>query len=326
MSRSTRTRPSTSVRLPRRRFLQSALRLTGVAGVASLGVWLPPSRARAQSSGVAITAEDLGGLTLLQGAGSNVLAMRGDEGALMVDGGLAENADALLRAVYAATGNDRIRLLIDTHWHPEQTGANEAVGRMGGTILAHEVTRLYLSEAWYAMAEGGRMQAIEPLPEPARPSEVTRGEGALEFAGRRIEYGYLPAAHTDGDLYVHFPELGVLAAGGVVSAERWPLLEYRNGAWLGGRVRALQRLAALVRPDTRVVPAQGRLLTGRELARQRDLYEQLFETMIGYMNKGYGAEDAVAANPLQQYEAEFGDPSAFLDGAYRSMLIAYVPD
>jgi hypothetical protein len=48
--------------------------------------------------------------------------------------------------------------------------------------------------------------------------------------------------------------------------------------------------------------------------------------MIGYMNMGFGAEDAVAHNPLKAYEAEFGDPSAFLDGAYRSMLIAYVPD
>ena len=48
--------------------------------------------------------------------------------------------------------------------------------------------------------------------------------------------------------------------------------------------------------------------------------------MIGYMNMGLGPEDAVARNPLKKYEAEFGDPSAFLDGAYRSMLIAYVPD
>jgi hypothetical protein len=44
------------------------------------------------------------------------------------------------------------------------------------------------------------------------------------------------------------------------------------------------------------------------------------------MNMGLGAEDVVARNPLQKYAAEFGDPSAFLDGAFRSMQIAYVPD
>jgi hypothetical protein len=82
----------------------------------------------------------------------------------------------------------------------------------------------------------------------------------------------------------------------------------------------------LVKADTRVVPADGPLLTGRDIVRQRDIYDELFTTMIGYMNKGFGAEDAVATNPLKQYESEFGNPSAFLDGAYRSMLIAYVPD
>jgi glyoxylase-like metal-dependent hydrolase (beta-lactamase superfamily II) len=148
----------------------------------------------------------------------------------------------------------------------------------------------------------------------------------LNFAGQPVDYDYLPAAHTDGDLYVHFPELNVLVAGGPVSGEQWPILDYRNGAWLGGRVRAHERLADLVRPDTRVVPAHGRLITGRDLMRHRDIYQELFRTMIAYMNQGMGAEDAVARNPLKKYQAELGDPSVFLDGAYRSMLIAYVPD
>ena len=49
--------------------------------------------------------------------------------------------------------------------------------------------------------------------------------------------------------------------GGVVSAEEWPLLDYRNGAWLGGRVRAVEHLADLVKPDTRVVAASNRDLS-----------------------------------------------------------------
>lgn len=252
--------------------------------------------------------------------------MHGDEGALMIDGGLAANADALLRSVYAATQTDRVSLLIDTHWHPEQTGANDAVGRAGGVILAHENTRMYLSNTVYSMTSDDRLVPVSPLSEAGRPSEIVHGDGSLEFAGERIDYGYLPQAHTDGDLYVHFPARNVLAAGGVVSGERWPLLDYRNGAWFGGRVRALEWLSDLVDPDTRVVPADGPLITGRDIVRQRDISEDLFETLIEYMNKGFGPEDAVAHNPLAQYEDEFGDPSAFLYGAYRSMLIAYVPE
>ncbi len=249
--------------------------------------------------------------------------MHGDDGALMIDGGLAANADALLRAVFAATGNDRVAMLINTHWHPEATGANEKVGAAGGTIFAHEKTAMYLGSRVQSTTFEGR---LEPLAEAGRPSKTTRGEGSLEFGGRKIDYGYLPAAHTDGDLFVQFPDRNVLAAGGVVSGEKWPLIDYKSGAWFGGRVRAVERLASLVKPDTRVVPAEGKLITGRDIVRQRDIYDELFQTMIGYMNMGFGAEDVVEHNPLKQYDTEFGDPSAFLDGAYRSMLIAYVPD
>lgn len=279
----------------------------------------------AQQRGAAarITVTDLGGLFVFQGAGCNVIAMRGDDGALMIDGGLAANADALLRAVKERTGNNRIHTLINTHWHPEQTGSNEAVSRDGGVIFAHEKTRLYLSNTVTSVLFEGR---LAPLPEAARPKETTRGDGTLEFAGRRIDYGYMPAAHTDGDLYLNFPQMNVLVAGGVVSGEKWPLLDFRNGAWFGGRVRAVEKLAALVRPDTRVVPADGRLITGKDVLHQNDIYQKLFKEMIAYMNMGLGAEDVVARNPLKQYQGELGDPSAFLNGAYRSMQIAYVPD
>jgi glyoxylase-like metal-dependent hydrolase (beta-lactamase superfamily II) len=270
-----------------------------------------------------ISATDLGGVTLLQGAGCNVIAMPGKDGALMIDGGLAANADALLAAVKKATGTGRIHTLINTHWHPEQTGANEAVGRDGGVIFAHEKTLMYLSNTVSSVTFEGRRR---PLPPAARPNRTTRGDGSLEFDGRSIEYGYLPAAHTDGDLYVRFPQMNLLVAGGVISGENWPLLDYRNGAWLGGRVRALERLAELVAPDTRVVPAQGRVMTGSDVVRHREMYRKLYATMIDYLNMGLGPEDAVERNPLKTYAAEFGDPSAFLYGALRSMMLAYVPD
>jgi glyoxylase-like metal-dependent hydrolase (beta-lactamase superfamily II) len=292
-------------------------------GAVSLGGVLLSTRVSARQA-ARITTTDLGGVTLLQGAGCNVVAVPGPEGALMIDGGRAANADALLAAVRNATGATRIHTLIDTHWHPEQTGANEAVGRAGGVIFAHEKTKTALSSTVYSSATfTGRLSA---LPQVARPTRTTRGDGTMDFAGQRVDYGYMPAAHTDGDLYIHVPKLNLMAVGGVVSAESWPLLDHRNGAWLGGRVRALERLAGLVAPDTRVVPADGRVMTGKEIVRHRDMYQALFTTMIGYLNMGLGPEDAVERNPLKPYQSEFGDPSAFLYGALRSMMIAYVPD
>jgi glyoxylase-like metal-dependent hydrolase (beta-lactamase superfamily II) len=278
----------------------------------------------AQQAAARITATDLGGAALLQGAGGNVVAVPGPDGALMIDGGRAANAEALVAAVHRATGTTRIHTLFNTHWHPEQTGANEVVRRAGGAIVAHENTAFCESHTVYSSALfPGR---LPPLPENARPTRTTRGDGSMSFGGQQIDYGYMPQAHTDGDLYVHVPALNLIAVGGVVSAEAWPLLDWRNGAWLGGRVRALERLATLVKPDTRVVAADGRAMTGAEIVRHRDMYQKLFETMIGYLNMGYGPEDAVQHKPLKEYEPEFGNSSAFTGGALKSMMIAYVPD
>jgi len=291
-------------------------------GAAALGGALLPTFSAHAQARISIT--DLGGATLLQGAGGNVIALPGPDGVLMIDGGLKANADALLAAVLSATKSSRINTLINTHWHPEQTGANEAVGKGGGVIVAHEKTKTLLSNTVYSAI--GFKTRVPPLAKEGRPTKTIRSDGSMEFAGQQIEYGYMPAAHTDGDLFIHFPKLNLLAAGGVVSAEEWPLLDYKNGAWLGGRVRALERLAKVVRPDTRVVPAAGRMMTGTEIVRHRDMYQKLFTTMIGYLNMGLGPEDAVTKNPLKEYEKEFGDASDFEYAALRSMMIAYVPD
>src|SRR5262245_928921 len=199
---------STEPHWSRRRFLS--------AGATTLGVaFVRRGRLQAAQTAARITTTDLGGATLFQGAGCNVVAVPGPDGALMIDGGLKANAEALLAAVKSATRTTRINTLIDTHWHPEQTGANEAVGRDGGVILAHEKTQVLLSRTVYSAI--GISTRVPPLPQGARPTKTVRGDGSMEFGGQHVDYGYMPAAHTDGDLYVHFPRLNLLVAGGVAS-------------------------------------------------------------------------------------------------------------
>ncbi|MGH8219534.1 MAG: MBL fold metallo-hydrolase [Steroidobacteraceae bacterium] len=313
--------------ISRRRFVNGGVNVLGTACLASA---LAPLDALAASAGARtaitatpLTSKDMGGLTLLQGAGCNVVAVPGPEGALMIDGGLAAHSKALLDAMERATGTRRVATLINTHWHPEQTGSNDAVGGSGGLIISHEVTRLYEgSKAWSTCFQG----TYGPLPVKARATKTTRTSGSLKFAGQHIDYDYLPAAHTDGDLYVHFPEHNLLVAGGPVEGNRWPVLDIHNGGWLGGLVRAYEKLATLAKPDTRIVPASGKLLTGADIVRYRDIYEKLFKQMFVYFNGGYGPSDAVKARPLKAYEGELGDPSNFIYYAYRSLLQAYVPD
>jgi cyclase len=215
-----------------------------------------------------------------------------------------------------------VQTLINTHWHPEQTGSNEAVGKAGGTIIAHEVSRLALGRSERsALYEG----YYGPLPPKAIPSLSTYNTGTLMFAGEQVDYRYLPAAHTNGDLFVHFPKRNVIVAGGPVAADHWPVMDYLNGAFMHGFVRSYEILAEVAKADTIIIPANGPTLTGADIVKQKDMYWAVFKQFFIDFNKGFGPNDIVAAHLLKDYEAQYGDASQFLDYAYRSVQLATIP-
>ncbi len=269
-----------------------------------------------------ISVKDVSGLTVFAGGGCNVVALSGPDGALLVDGGLAVNSAVLLKAVSDNLKSKRIQTLINTHWHPEQTGSNEAVGKAGGTLISHEVTRLALGRKEHsALFEG----SYGPLAPKGIPTQTTYNLGSLMFAEEQVDYRYLPAAHTNGDLFVHFPKHNVIAAGGPVSAERWPVIDYLNGGFMHGFVRSYEILAEVAKPDTIIVPANGPTLTGADIVKQKDMYWALFKQFFIFFNKGFGPHDVVDAHPLKDYEAQYGDPAQFLEYAYRSLQLATIP-
>ncbi len=269
-----------------------------------------------------ISVKDVGGLAVFAGAGCNVVGLAGADGALLIDGGLAVNSAVLLKAVTDTLKARRVQTLINTHWHPEQTGSNEAVGKAGGTLISHEVTRLALRrKERSALYEG----YYGPLPPKAIPTQTTYNTGSVTFAGEEVNYRYLPAAHTNGDLFVHFPKRNVIVAGGPVSAQRWPVMDYLNGAFMHGFVRSYEILAEVAKPDTIIIPANGPTLTGADIVKQKDMYWALFKQFFIDFNKGFGPYDIVDAHPLKDYEAQYGDPAQFLEYAYRSLQLATIP-
>jgi glyoxylase-like metal-dependent hydrolase (beta-lactamase superfamily II) len=286
-----------------------------------------------------ITVKDVGGLTLFAGAGCNVVALHGPRGALLVDGGLAINSTLLLKAVHGGLGTRRIETLVNTHWHPEQTGLNEPAGKDGGTIISHEVTRLCIGRKLRSPLFDG---TIEPLPEAARPKQTTYDQHSFEFAGEEVHCRHLPGAHTGGDLCVYFPKRNVLVAGGSVTSDRWPVIDYINGGFMHGFVRSYEVLSELVKPDTLVVPANGPVVTGADVVKMKELYWQLFRQFFVLFNKGLGPRDVAEFNAGKEFKGvvpivadrpllgnsilqQLGDPKQFLEFAYRSTQLATLP-
>jgi glyoxylase-like metal-dependent hydrolase (beta-lactamase superfamily II) len=309
--------------LSRRLFLTRAMQGAALASVSGLGASLVSAPALAR--GAAITTTELApNLSLISGGGGNVVAFgTKEEGSLLVDGGSFEKSSDVLRAAAKATGSSKVKVLINTHWHPDQTGSNERLGKSGATIIAHENTKLWLGRpikaSWLPKPFG-------PLPEKARPNKTTYTHDALSFAGQDIEYGYMLQAHTDGDIYVYFKNANVLVTGGVVSADGWPQIDWETGGWIAGLVAGYDKLLKVANADTKIVPANGAVLTRVDLEGQRKMYMTIYERLVAGLNKGLGPDEVIATAPAKEYEPQWGNPDAFVEAGFRSLWGHYAPD
>jgi cyclase len=252
---------------------------------------------------------------------ANVIAQTSADGVLLVDGGSAGAYDALMKAVSALPGAGPVRTLFNTHWHPEQTGSNERLGKAGVAIIAHENTRLWLNADITYPWNG---QKFKRLPRVAQPNKTFYTTGKLDSG---VRYGYIPdAAHTDGDLYVFFPKQNVLAAGGAVSGQGWPVVDYVTGGWIGGIVGGLQRLQTLADENTRIVPANGPVLSLADLKKQYEMYGTIYDRLSQLLNKGRGPSEAVEAHPTKEFDAQMGNPDEFVRRAFESLWAYVSPD
>jgi cyclase len=303
----------------RRRILKATL--ATAAGVA-LGVPFEPAAA-AQGPGAAADVERLSDdLFVIRRSGeANVIAQTGRDGVVLVDGGSRAGASALMQAVANLPGGGPVQTLFNTHWHPEQTGANELVGQSGRAIVAQENTRLWLATDVTWPWSG---QRFTRLAKAAQPNKTFYTTGQLETG---VRYGYIPdAAHTDGDLYVFFPKQNVLAIGDVASGAGWPVVDWVTGGWIGGIVGGLQRLQTLADADTRIVPARGPVLTLADLQAQSQMFGTIYDRLTQMLNRGKGPSEAVAARPTQEFDAKMGNPDEFVRRAFESLWAYLSPD
>jgi glyoxylase-like metal-dependent hydrolase (beta-lactamase superfamily II) len=303
----------------RRGFLEAAA--ASCAGVALAG--LPFEVALAKSP--KISAQNLGGnVALITGAGANVVAFGSHAGALLFDGGTREHSRALLKMAPGAVGAKKIHTLVNTHWHPQQTGSNETLGKQGVPIIAQENTRLWLARKYINVDWAPK--PFLALPKVAQPTKTFYLTDELEFGGEKIAFGHLGQAHTDGDLYAYLPKANVLVAGGVVSSAGWPLLDWQTGGWIGGLVGAYDRLLKVANDSTRVVPADGPVIGRKELQAHRDMYFTIFDRLVKQLIKGMGPDEAYASAPAKEYEAQWGDSHAFVIASFKSLWGHYAPD
>jgi cyclase len=286
----------------RREFLQA------LAGTAALAL---PRAAWAQTGPSVTTLGDK--LRLIAGAGNNVIALAGDNGNLLVDAGDAAHARDLLQ------GAGKVSTVLNTHYHLESTGGNDAMAAAGAKIVAHLNTKLWMTQEIIRDWEGGRV--YQPRAKAALPTETFRAtSGEMVFGGERIEYGLLTQAHTDGDLFVHFRNANVLAVGDAVQPGRLPTLDWFCGGWIGGMQNAQKALLDRADDQTKIVPAVGPVMTKADLQASHATIVKIREKLVALLKKGEGAQNMIDGKAVDEFKDVMpGDAATFLYCAYRGL-------
>ena len=289
----------------RREFLQT---LAGAAAVAF------PRTAAAQAAQAGPSVTTLTDrIRLITGAGNNVIALAGDGGSLLVDAGDAAHAAGVL------TLTGKVSRVFNMHYHLESTGGNDALAQAGATIAAHMNTKLWMTQQIIRDWEGGKV--YPPRAKAALPADAFRAAtGETTFGGERIEYGLLTQAHTDGDIYVHFRNANVLAAGDVVQPGRLPTLDWFCGGWIGGMHNAQKALLDRADDQTKIIPATGPVMTKADLQASYATIGKIREKLVGLVKKGQGAQNMIDAGAVDEFKDVMpGDPATFLYTAYRGL-------
>ena len=252
--------------------------------------------------------EDLGGglYAYIQPDGSwminNTGFLVGHNGVTAIDSCSTEQRTQAFRTALAAVTADPVRVLVNTHSHPDHTTGNALFGE--AAIVAHEGTRAEVlamatlppAHHFWEPFEGGTL--------PVAPPFLTYRESmTLWIDDLRCELRHVGrAAHTTNDSILWIPERSVLYAGDLLFNGGTPFL--MSGSVIG----AIQVLTEQLVPlgAATIVPGHGPVCGS-----------EVIELVLGYLRFVVAtAEDAQAAGltPLEAAcEIDLGEYAAWTD-------------
>lgn len=228
-------------------------------------------------------------LYMIKGAGGNIAAVVGPQGALVVDSQYEHVAPQIKAELESKQAGVQIKTLINTHFHGDHVNGNAALAA-GAEIIAH--TNVLT-----------RLKADSKFPMAGLPTETFVGEKQLSLNGVDLQLVTMPVSHTDGDLVVWFKEANVLHMGDLFFADRFPFIDLNSGGSVQGYINNVKTLLGQIDDKTRLIPGHGDLMDKAGLQRFLAMMEQTLAEVKVLKAEGKTEEQIVVQGLSAQWKS-----------------------
>lgn len=223
----------------------------------------------------------------------------GKDGVIVIDSGANHlQGEAILSTVRRTTPKP-VKLVINTHPHPQNVLGNSAFARHGIPILASAATQAAMNErcprCLKSLTESIGAAAMRGT-RIRLPDRTVAAETRLVIAGRALRLLHFGHGHTEGDLLVQDEATATLFAGDLVYRDQVPhLTEADTRGWLA----VLERLAA--QPFDTLVPGRGPVGNTETLATMHRYLSGLRQRVREAYEKGLSADETITYADLPAF-------------------------
>jgi glyoxylase-like metal-dependent hydrolase (beta-lactamase superfamily II) len=239
------------------------------------------------------------GVHVLYGQGGNIGVSTGSDGMFLIDDQYANLTEKVVEAL-ARISPGQPRFVLNTHWHGDHTGGNENLAAKGSVIVAHDRVRERMSSDNFSEFF---KKTTPPSPPGALPVVTFNDSLSLHVNGDELRGIHVRAAHTDGDVFIHFRKANVIHTGDLVFAGMYPFIDLDSGGSVTGVIAAVDQMLALANEGTRVIPGHGKVTDRAGLEAYRQLLVVTSARMRELVKAGKTQDEVLAAKPFADYDA-----------------------
>ncbi len=230
-----------------------------------------------------------------------------DEGVVVVDTQLIPFfAIEMIKEIKAITDKP-IKYAINTQWHTDHVGGNEAFFPQT-RIIAHEFTRKIIAKRRKEQEEGKVDESLKQLGEfKFTPPDITFDENmTLHMGGKVIELKFFGGGHTGGDIVVYLPKEKVIFSGDLFSKGSG-LPDYRDDSNIDKLIKSLRKMQTL--DIEKIVPGHMSIVEKKDIQVSIDKLLAFRAEVKKYVDANIPPEKAAEAIKFPEGENTFYEPN-----------------